>query len=155
MAAGVVDHISWVQKVEPGFKPSKLAPFVYFSTAWFYLLKFHKLPDQEPGVQRPELIWYIPHSNHHRFPSMSDISLKPCCTVTIPFKTASFSSSYSTVYLCFGPNSSSCPSWISLADDPAWLVNHSSHVQPEGFQGRKLAKIYTDTASILIIKFLS
>lgn len=106
MTAGVVDHISWVQKVEPGFNPQNLAPFIYFSTARFYLLKFHKLSNQEPGVQRPELMWYISHSNHHRFPSVSDISLNPCCTVTMPFKTASFSSSYSTVYLCFVPNSS-------------------------------------------------
>lgn len=30
MAAGVDDHISWVQKVEPGFKPSKPSPICIF-----------------------------------------------------------------------------------------------------------------------------
>lgn len=125
----VVDHISWVQKVEPDCKPSKPSPFCIFLHSMVLSLKGSiSFPTRNRVCRDLSLLWYISHSNHHRFPSISDISLKPCCTVTMPFKTASFSSSSSTVYLCFGPNSSSCPSWISLADGPAWLVNHSFHV---------------------------
>lgn len=39
MAAGVVDHISWVQKVEPDCKPSKPSPFCIFLHSMVLSLK--------------------------------------------------------------------------------------------------------------------
>lgn len=39
MAAGVVDHISWVQKVVPDCKPSKPSPFCIFLHSMVLSLK--------------------------------------------------------------------------------------------------------------------
>lgn len=56
------------------------------SAARLYLLSFLSFPKWRASVQRHELVRHISHSNLHKFPSLSDISLKPCCTVTMSFK---------------------------------------------------------------------